>query len=141
MYNLLSLHFLKKWSVVLPHQGLALWFLTGASKNNLPTIYYQLINLYFGLMVLINSYPNYEQLSMFDFNTHQLKDLRFILEARAERFHRTRTQRKVLMALLDHATAANHSLGQWATGRGAQQQVNMSFIVTVLLQSKAKHPF
>lgn len=41
---------------------------------------------------------------MFDFNTYQLKDLRFILEARAERFHRTRTQRRVFMALLDHAT-------------------------------------
>ncbi|RXN34676.1 coiled-coil domain-containing protein 191-like [Labeo rohita] len=46
----------------------------------------------------------YKQLSMFDFNTDQLKDLRFILEARAERFHRTRTQRKVFMALLDHTT-------------------------------------
>ncbi|XP_050954672.1 coiled-coil domain-containing protein 191 [Labeo rohita] len=34
----------------------------------------------------------------------RLKDLRFILEARAERFHRTRTQRKVFMALLDHTT-------------------------------------
>uniref|UniRef100_A0A8C1RPA6 Coiled-coil domain containing 191 n=1 Tax=Cyprinus carpio TaxID=7962 RepID=A0A8C1RPA6_CYPCA len=34
----------------------------------------------------------------------RLKDLRFILEARAERFHRTRTQRRVFMALLDHAT-------------------------------------
>ncbi|XP_073686940.1 coiled-coil domain-containing protein 191 [Garra rufa] len=34
----------------------------------------------------------------------RLKDLRFILEARAERFHRTRTQKKVFMALLDHTT-------------------------------------
>ncbi|KTG02615.1 hypothetical protein cypCar_00003428 [Cyprinus carpio] len=32
----------------------------------------------------------------------KLKDLRFILEAHAEQFHRTQTQ-KVFMALLDHA--------------------------------------
>lgn len=36
----------------------------------------------------------------------RLKDLRFILEARAERFHRIHTQRKVFTALLDHATEA-----------------------------------
>ncbi|KAK2870058.1 hypothetical protein Q8A67_024450 [Cirrhinus molitorella] len=34
----------------------------------------------------------------------RLKDLRFILEARAERFHRKQTQKKVFMALLNHTT-------------------------------------
>ncbi|XP_067234563.1 coiled-coil domain-containing protein 191 isoform X2 [Chanodichthys erythropterus] len=34
----------------------------------------------------------------------RLKDLRCILEARAERFHKMNTQRKVFTALLDHAT-------------------------------------
>ncbi|KAK9953339.1 hypothetical protein ABG768_017341 [Culter alburnus] len=34
----------------------------------------------------------------------RLKDLRCILEARAERFHKINTQRKVFTALLDHAT-------------------------------------
>uniref|UniRef100_A0A671T688 Coiled-coil domain-containing protein 191-like n=1 Tax=Sinocyclocheilus anshuiensis TaxID=1608454 RepID=A0A671T688_9TELE len=49
----------------------------------------------------------------------RLKDLRFILEARAERFHRTRTQRRVFMALLDHAT--EERITAWDNEQRAEQ--------------------
>uniref|UniRef100_A0A673KZR9 Coiled-coil domain-containing protein 191-like n=1 Tax=Sinocyclocheilus rhinocerous TaxID=307959 RepID=A0A673KZR9_9TELE len=49
----------------------------------------------------------------------RLKDLRFILEARAERFHRTRTQKKVFMALLDHAT--EERITAWDNEQRAEQ--------------------
>uniref|UniRef100_A0A673JA72 Coiled-coil domain-containing protein 191-like n=1 Tax=Sinocyclocheilus rhinocerous TaxID=307959 RepID=A0A673JA72_9TELE len=49
----------------------------------------------------------------------RLKDLRFILEARAERFHRTRTQRRVFMALLGHAT--EERITAWDNEQRAEQ--------------------
>ncbi|KAF4095866.1 coiled-coil domain-containing protein 191 [Onychostoma macrolepis] len=56
----------------------------------------------------------------------RLKDLRFILEARAERFHRTRTQRKVLMALLDHAT--EQRITAWDNEQRAEEHSSRSAV-------------
>ncbi|KAA0704741.1 Coiled-coil domain-containing protein 191 [Triplophysa tibetana] len=52
-------------------------------------------------------------------NWKRFKDMRFILEARAERYYRTRTQRKVFMALLDHAT--EQRLTSWDNNQRAEE--------------------
>ncbi|KAI7792739.1 coiled-coil domain-containing protein 191 [Triplophysa rosa] len=52
-------------------------------------------------------------------NWKRFKDMRFILEARAERYYRTRTERKVIMALLDHAT--EQRLTAWDNNQRAEE--------------------
>ncbi|KAK7123764.1 hypothetical protein R3I93_022012 [Phoxinus phoxinus] len=52
-------------------------------------------------------------------NWTRLKDLRCILEARAERFHRIHTQRKAFTALLDHAT--EERLTAWDNEQRAEE--------------------
>lgn len=52
-------------------------------------------------------------------NWKRLKDMRFILEARAERFYRTCRQRKVFMALMDHAT--EQRLTAWDNNQRAEE--------------------
>ncbi|XP_056307185.1 coiled-coil domain-containing protein 191 [Danio aesculapii] len=52
----------------------------------------------------------------------RLKEVRFILEARAERFYKTNIQRKVLTVLLDHVTAER--ITAWDDEQRAQQHNN-----------------